>query len=254
MRNLSLRLLCCLTLLVCTHLAYPSGARGQQAYYPPYEWYVFHMASSDSNTNGYFHTPWWSQGANAGWTYKFTLAGIYPEPGNGYTPAPESQLIPLHQWTVFQGVRSYIYYSTTYSSHGSGYTYNNVAGYVYPTNVLVDINGRETVPVGQYYSQERGFYYTAGEPGQPPYYTLPPTTGYQFQGIVFRIPSMPTMATRPNGCNVILGGINCNSGLNRMPYNPPPPPPPPSCDSWQEQDCYNSGGYWDSNSCTCSYY
>ncbi len=25
-----------------------------------------------------------------------------------------------------------------------------------------------------------------------------------------------------------------------------------SCDPWQEQDCWNRGGWWDSSSCYCS--
>ena len=33
----------------------------------------------------------------------------------------------------------------------------------------------------------------------------------------------------------------------------PPPPPPPTCDPVAEQNCYASGGYWDSSACYCTY-
>lgn len=38
-----------------------------------------------------------------------------------------------------------------------------------------------------------------------------------------------------------------------QPDSPPPPPPPTSCDVFQEQNCYNNGGTWDPDTCSCSY-
>lgn len=87
-----LPVLCCLLLMSLASLAMPSGASAQQPiFYPPYELYRFHMGS----TNGYFYTPWYSQGANAGYTFLgpipssgFGSVAVYPNPQNGYTRPP----------------------------------------------------------------------------------------------------------------------------------------------------------------------
>ncbi|MDX6500480.1 MAG: hypothetical protein QOG23_3740 [Blastocatellia bacterium] len=257
MRKHSLRFLFFLVILLAANFAVPSGASGQQQrYYPPYELYQFYM----NGTNGYWYAPWYSIGVNAGYTYQGPFgsgpngccytAGIYPRVDEGYTPAPSTGLVPLYQWTVFQGARSYTYLSTYYASHGSGYYFNGVSGYVYPAST----NYSGTTIMAQWYSQSRGFWYGRNEPGNPAYFEFPPDGTYAYQGIVCKLPP-PSSATAPGRCE-FGGGISlprCD-GSFAVPYDPPPPPPPPpTCDPNDEQWCYNSGGWWDSSSCTCNW-
>lgn len=251
MRKHPSRLLCCLLLVALASLAMPSGAGAQQPnFYPPYELYKFHMNS----TNGYFYTPWYSQGANAGYGYQGpvtsgvgTTAAIYPNPGNGYAPAPSTGLIPLYQWWVVQGFRSYTYLATSVGGGGSGYTFSGVHGYVYPTSTTVDPFGHPTKKISAWYSQSLGYWYGVGEPGDTDI-EFPPNTSYAWHGVAFRAPAPPTMATAPGRCQA---PFFC-TGLSLAQYDPPPPPP--ECDAYQEQYCYDSGGWWDSGSCSCNYW
>jgi hypothetical protein len=81
------------------------------------------------STNGFFYTPWYSQGVNDGYSFQgpvpssgFGSVAIYPNPQNGYTSAPSTGLVPLYQWWVVQGFRSYTQLTTFLGSNGSGYT------------------------------------------------------------------------------------------------------------------------------------
>jgi hypothetical protein len=239
--------------MALANLAMPSGASAQQQpiFYPPYELYKFHMGS----TNGFFYTPWYSQGANAGYSFQgpvpssgVATGGIYPNPQNGYTPAPSTGLTPLYQWWVIQGFRSYTHLTIWLGSNGSGYHFNGVVGYVYPPSTTVDPFGNPTRKISAWYSQSYGYWYGIGEPGDPDI-EFPPNGTYAWHGVVFRLPS-PTLATGPYRCQP-YGGIFC-TGESLAQYDPPPPPP--ECDLYQEQSCYNSGGWWDSVSCSCNYY
>jgi hypothetical protein len=51
-------------------------------------------------------------------------------------------------------------------------------------------------------------------------------------------------------CSGLAGtyGNNANTLYNAL----NPPPPPPECDPIEEQNCWNSGGSWDSFSCYCT--
>lgn len=252
MRKHSMRFLFLLVILLVADFAVPRCASAQQRFYPPYELYKFYM----NGTNGYVYIPWYSIGVNAGYTYQGTFglgnaaccvitAGIYPRVDEGYTPAPSTGLVPLYQWTVFQGARSYTYLSTYYASHGSGYYFNGVHGYVYP----VSANDVGLTKMAQWYSQSRGFWYGRNEPGNPDGFELPPNGSYFYQGIVCKLP-IPSAATAPGNCRFI-STPRCDGSFS-VPYDPPPPPAP-TCDPNDEQWCYNSGGWWDSSSCNCNW-
>lgn len=259
MRKHSVRFLFFLVILLVANFAAPSGASGQQQrVYPPYELYQFYM----NGTNGYVYIPWFSIGVNAGYTYQGPIgsgpngccftAGVYPRVDEGYTPAPSTGLVPLYQWTVFQGARSYTYLSTYYAEHGSGYTFNGPMGYVFPAN---SSNPNTSYSMGQWYSQSRGFWYGRNGPGDPNgFQSPPPNQGYAYQGIVCKL-APSSSATAPGRCTGPFGTSppRCD-GSFLVPYDPPPPPPPPpTCDPNDEQWCYNSGGWWDSSSCTCNW-
>jgi hypothetical protein len=251
MRKHSLRLLCCLLLTALASLAAPGEVKAQQQQsHPPYELYRFHMGS----TNGFFYTPWYSQGANAGYSFQGTLAvpgmltvGIYPNPGNGYAPAPSTGLTPLYQYWVVQGFRSYTYLTIWPGGGGSGYTFSGVHGFVYPPSTTVDMFGNPTVKVSAWYSQQYGYWYGLNEPGDQNV-EFPPNTTYAWHGVAFRVPFPPTLATAPGRCQA---PFFC-TGNFAVPYDPPPPPP--ECDPYQEQYCYDTGGWWDSGGCSCNYY
>ena len=239
-------------LLILASTMIPGAAWGQgPLFLPPHELYKFHMGS----TNGYYYTPWYSQGA-AYYSYQGpigsgastgTTAGIYPNPQQGYTPDPASGLLPLYQFTVIQGFRSYIHFSLSSSGQGSGYYFNGIAGYVYPPSTTVDpLFGMPTVKVSAWYSQSRGYWYGLKEPADGIYEHPPAGQGYQFHGVPFRLPAPPTTATAPGRCSS-FPYISCD-GSRSVRYDPPPPP---CSDPVGEQNCYNSGGQWNPNNCTC---
>jgi hypothetical protein len=265
-------------LLVLLSAMVPGAARGLESQFlPPYELYRFHMGS----TNGYFYSPWYQHtaqyysylgpigsGASTG-----TTAGIYPNPQQGYTPDPASGLLPLYQWTVIEGFRSYIHLSIYYGYHGSNYHFNGITGYVYPASTTVDpLFGMPTVKVSAWYSQSRGYWYGIGEPADGIYEYPPYGAGYQFHGVPFRLPAPPTAATGPGRCGSSFPYISCD-GSRAVRYDPPPACSDPvgeqncynsggqwnpdnctcTCNPWEEQSCYNSGGQWDSFTCTCNY-
>lgn len=256
----------------------PGMARGQNPQFiPPHELYKFHMGS----TNGYFYTPWYSQGA-AYYSYHGpigsgpstgTTAAIYPNPQQGYTPDPAAGLLPLYQFTVIEGFRSYIHLSLYSYGQGSNYYFNGIAGYVYPPSTTVDSFGMPTVKVSAWYSQSRGYWYGINEPADGIYEHPPSGWGYQFHGVPFRLPAPPTTATGPGRCGSSFPYISCD-GSRAVRFDPPQQCSDPAgeqncgssggqwnpgnctcsfmCDSWEEQNCYDSRGQWDPGTCTCS--
>ena len=279
MRRQPLYLHVFLVLILASTMA-PGAARGlDPIYVPPHELYKFHMGS----TNGYYYTPWYSQGAAydsyhgpiGSGSSTGTTAGIYPNPQQGYTPDASAGLLPLYQWTVIEGFRSYTYLTIYYSPYlGSNYHFNGIAGYVYPASTTVDpLFGIPTVKVSAWYSQSRGYWYGINEPADGIYEYPPGGLGYQFHGVAFRLPAPPTTATAPGRCGSSFPYISCD-GSRAVRYDPPPQCSDPAgeqncynsgrqwdsstctcfgCNSWEEQNCYNSGGQWDSSTCTCTY-
>ena len=278
MRRLSLGLHVFLLLILVSTIV-PGTASGQgPQFIPPHELYRFHMGS----TNGYFYSPWYSHtvqyyaflgpigsGAATGKT-----AGIYPNPGQGYTPDPAAGLLPLYQFTVIQGFRSYLHFTLYPTGQGSGYHFNGIAGYAYPASTTVDpLFGQQTVKVSAWYSQSRGYWYGLGEPADGIYEYPPGGQGYAHHGVPFRLPAPPTVATGPNRCSGSFPAISCD-GSRAVRFDPPPPPCQDpvgeqncynmggqwnpgnctcfTCNSWEEQNCYNSGGQWDPSTCTCN--
>lgn len=178
-------------------------------------------------------------------------AGIVLPPASNYTPASGQQLVPLYQWRVVQGSRTYYYYATSYQSLGGGYYFEGLVGYVLPSNYTTSIiNGVtvEATPINYYYSQNYGYWYSSTRPeltaGCFPDSCSHANTTYNFQGVGFTIPVK----------YVNLG--NCSNIGSRCPvfnFNPPYVPPPPTCDPSEEEYCNNSGGVWDFNNCVCNY-
>ena len=151
-------------------------------------------------------------------------AGIVLSPGAGYTPSPGQGLVPLYRWKVYQSGRWYYYYSTYYSTLGSGYYFEGMLGYVLPAN-----GSYGGVNLQANYSQSKGYFFTL--PGE----TIPGNTynqfGFSYHGVT---------------CNLPQGGT----------FYFDPPPPPPVCDPSENELnwCYNQGGYWDYDNCTCQVY
>lgn len=218
MKRHFLRFFCCALFLVW--IAMPGVAVGQQSIpVQPHEWLRFRISGTN---NGYLYTPWYHQGSNQGFAFLgsiggggFGPAGLYPNPGPGFTPDPNAGLIPLHQWSVFQSGRVYIFYSVYYGNYGGSYRYDGIAGYVYPSNTEVTPLGFATKKVSSWFSQTRGLWYGIGEPGVDSGFELPPNNTYVYQGIVFRL-VFPFMTTRPNGCTNVpgapgLGELDCTN-------------------------------------------
>lgn len=209
-----------------------------------------------SNTNlGYMLHQSLSAGQNLGYTSEGSvfqtfqpgalMAGIIPPQPPGYTPAPGNPLIPIYQWRVVQGGRTYYYYSGPSFGGGPGYYFEGLLGWVLPANYqqgsATDINGRPIhgAPINYYYSTSKGYWYTTFRPEQPQAVNGSfPHSSYVFQGVGFQLP---------------LWDQSIGFG------NPPefafvPPPPPPSCDPVDEQACYNNGGSWNPSTCSCNFF
>jgi hypothetical protein len=264
MRNLALRFFLCLVTTPLMVLAFSDIIRAQSpgpVRVTPTILYRFRISNSDL---GYFYTPWYSVGANAGYIYEGAMpdgaggiVGIYVPPA-GYTPDPAEYLTPLHQWTVIQnGWRTYYYYSTYYRFIGGDYHYNGVVGYVYPfdqnTHTYNSINaGPITATLGKvsaWYSQSYGYWYGGGQIGSGYILEPPPNGTYGNHGVVFATPKA-MMGNHPGAGSCTPDNPSCHI-YDALFY---PPPPPPTCDSAEEQACYNNGGSWDSGSCSCTYY
>jgi hypothetical protein len=216
------RALSIVCLLAVSVLAGAQSATAQSQYVSPVPFYRFIV----SNVNlGTLLTANYSEGVNSNFLYyPFPeTAGIVLPPASGWTPTPGQGLLPLYRWRVHQDNRWYFYYSIYYSSHGSGYTYEGVSGYVLPPD-----NSFGGINLVADYSQTRGFYFRL------PNESIPGNTGNQFgfnyQGVI---------------CNLPQGGS----------YSFDPPPPPPSCNpsSSLVSKCAQLGGYWDYDSCSCQY-
>ncbi|HEX5707940.1 MAG TPA: hypothetical protein VFX96_11625 [Pyrinomonadaceae bacterium] len=201
-----------------------------------------------------------SAGQNLGYTNEGSVfqtffpsslrAGIVPPQPPGYTPAPGNPLIPIYQWRVVQGGRTYYYYSGPSFGGGPGYYFEGQLGWVLPANYqqgsALDQNGQQIhgAPINYYYSTSKGYWYTSFRPDQGgavqicfPDACHPGNTSYVFQGVGFQLPIFESAP-----------------GFNPPVFNFVPPPPPPSCDPVDEQACYNFGGSWDPGTCSCNYY
>jgi hypothetical protein len=246
-------------LLAAVSSSVPTKVRAQSNQLTAEPSILYRFRVSNSN-RGYMLTGIPQRGFNLGYTNEGSIfpstssesyAGIVLPPASDYTPAGGQQLVPLYQWRVVQGSRTYYYYSPYYQSLGGGYYFEGLVGYVLPSNYTTSvINGVtvEAAPVNYYYSQNYGYWYSTTRPetagGCFPDSCSPFTTSYSFQGVGFHIPLRV----------VNLG--NCGNPGSRCPFfyfDPPYVPPPPTCDPYDEQYCYNTGGWWDSNTCSCFY-
>jgi hypothetical protein len=140
-------------------------------------------------------------------------------PGPGYTPSAGQGLIPLYRYKIVQSGRIYYGYFNAPAS-GSGYTFEGIPGYVLPG--YGQFGG---IPLQAYYSQTKGYFYTADTEtpiGYPYYY------GWAYHG---------SPAYLPNGSSYCWD-------------------PPPVCDpdGSQQLSCENNGGSWNPSSCSCEYF
>ena len=88
-------------------------------YVQPVELYRFKLPYA---SNGYYLTPYYSQGVGNGYIYQGVVGSIYVPPPNNF-PVAYNVIVPVHQWVVHQGSRTYYYYQSTYSQLGSDYSY-----------------------------------------------------------------------------------------------------------------------------------
>ncbi len=254
-----------LALIVLFAVAASLQANGQSnpVSVTPTTLYRFLISSSDG---GYLLTGIYQEGVANNYFFQGPIfapgdgpLGLYIPP-SGYTPAPASGLVPLHRWLVIQdGWRNYYYFSTFYSTQGSDYHYQGIAGYVFPPGTTshqftgIDGNGQANVTVSLhqlsvFYSQNYGYW-----------------NGYGASGFGFvESPPNGTYAYHGNLCAVINALDNTQNPLppSSVPhvwdvlfYPPPPPPPPPPCDASQaiKAKCAQLGGWWDDETCSCQY-
>jgi hypothetical protein len=102
-----------------------------------------------------------------------------------------------------------------------------------------------------WYSQSYGIFNGRGAPGFGSFES-PPHSSFAYQGVIAAMPPAVT-GTRPDWCQPPVSSF-CflfETGFDVKFNPPPPPPPPPTCDPNEEQFCTDSGGRWDSFSCSC---
>lgn len=172
----------------------------------------------------------YAEGANLNFLYyPFPeQADIVLPPAAGWTPAPGQGLLPLYRWKVSQNGRIYYYYSVYYTTLGSDYTYEGVAGYVLPAD-----GSYGGIALACDYSQSRGYYFSirsATTPIEPIPGNSGNQHGFNYHGITCRLPQGGTYS-----------------------FNPPPPPPACSAGSGVIRKCSQLGGYWDFETCSCQY-
>lgn len=186
---------------------------------PPVDFHRFIVNNTELGT---LLTTNYQEGVNLNFAYYPFPGGvgkIAVPPGPGYTPVAGQGLIPLYRYHISQNGRIYYGYFNGFAS-GSGYTFQGIAGYVLPG--YGQFGG---VPLQAYYSQTRGYFYTAGNETPIGY---PYSYAWSYHGSPAYLPQ---------------GSSYC--------WNPPPP----ACSNPQaEEACYINGGNWNPGNCTCSYY
>ncbi len=229
---------------------------GAQTLINPVPFYEFRV--SDTNL-GFLYTRNFDEGANAGFvhTSQPVWGNVYPQQGVG--------TVPLHRWRVQQSGRAYYYYTPTFSSLGSGYFYEGIAGYVFPA-------GQSCAPgcldVHVYYSQTRGYWYSRQfhgntVPGQRYGTAAPPIpdvqfdgpfwyTSYRYQGVAWRNPQGPVEALPPPPPPTDADGDGYNSDVDCNDNDSSVwPGAPIYCEFGQDrncngqddyQECYGGGG------------
>jgi hypothetical protein len=214
-----------------------------------------------SNNNlGYMLHPFVTAGQNLGYTNEGQLwppfgpdsGGLVLPQGPGVTPAAGNPLIPIYQWRVVQGSRTYYYYSGPSHTGGSGYYFEGQLGWVLPPSFQSGtlVNGRSVfaAPVHYYYSQRYGYWYAALPEGSNPLAVCYPDggcggpTSFAYHGVGFKI---PIWSTAPS-CQ--FGGDIC--GPPTFIFNQPAAP---ECNPTQEQSCYDNGGSWNPSTCRCTF-
>lgn len=219
-RGLSLLVATILAVLLnCVGANPTANAQTEPVCTPPVDFHRFIV----NNTNlGTLLTTNYNEGVSLNFAYYPFPGGvgkIAVPPGPGYTPVPGQGLIPLYRYRISQNGRIYYGYFNGLAS-GNGYTFQGIAGYVLPG--FGQFGG---VPLVAWYSQTRGYFYTAN-------YETP--IGYPYQ---FAWSNHGSPAYMPQGSSYCWN------------------PPPPACsDPEGEALCYQNGGNWNPGNCTCSYY
>ncbi|HEY0546582.1 MAG TPA: hypothetical protein VGC91_14485 [Pyrinomonadaceae bacterium] len=186
---------------------------------PPVDFYRFIVNNSELGT---LLTTNYQEGVNLNFAYYPFPNGygkIAVPPGPGYTPVAGQGLMPLYRYKIVQNGRIYYGYFNAPAS-GSGYYFEGISGYVLP-----GYGQYGGIALQAYYSQTKGYFYTADSEtpiGYPYYY------GFAYHG---------SPAYMPQGSSYCWN------------------PPPPSCDpdGSQEQACYDNGGTWNPSNCHCSF-
>ncbi len=181
--------------------------------------------------------------------------GIY-RPPDGYTPDPSSGLVRLHRWRVVQsGWRVYYYYSTLFSTHGSDYHYEGVAGWVFPAGTQsVPANGAPLAPLAAWYSTDLGYWWEFRNFLDQTAEFPPNRSGKSNYVLHGQTAALPPACINPQFPSQVAPGDNCVFYV--VQFNPPPPPPPPSSCSASlaiKAKCAQLGGFWDDDLCACQY-
>lgn len=159
-------------------------------------------------------------------------AGIVLPPAANYTPAAGQHLVPLYQWRVVQGSRTYYYYSTTYQNLGGGYYFKGLVGYVLPANfpetIMPDGERLQGAPVNYYYSTKYGYWYSTERPELLGHCFSDSCSiggsSYQFQAVGF---SLPITVKNINGSCTPAATVPSFYSIRRT-CRPPRPVNPPT--------------------------
>jgi hypothetical protein len=202
------------------HQTVTANAAPQSQVVAPVDFYRFIVNNTELGT---LLTTNYQEGVNLNFAYyPFpAVAKIAVPPAIGWTPTPGQGLIPLYRYRISQNGRIYYGYFNGLAS-GSGYTFQGIAGYVFPGD-----GSFGGIPLQAYYSQTRGYFYTVGSEVPIGY---PYSYGFAYHG---------------SPCYLPQGGT----------FSWDPPPPPPTCNVGQgiKNKCAQLGGMWNNETCSCEY-
>lgn len=197
--------------------AQPQEVTAQSQWVAPVDFYRFIVNNSELGT---LLTTNFQEGTSLNFAYyPFPqTAKIAVPPAAGWTPTPGQGLIPLYRYHISQNGRIYYGYFNGLAS-GSGYTFQGVAGYVFPGD-----GSFGGIALQAFYSQTKGYFYTVGSEVPIGY---PYSYGFLYHGSPAYLPQ---------------GGL--------FSWDPPPTCDP---DGSLRQQCVDDGGIWNQTTCSCRF-
>lgn len=262
MSRTMLRKLLCLVALALSGVLTTLQAQ-TTTFVSPVPFYRFRV----SNTNlGFLYTASFQEGVNAGFTphgangsSSGVIGFIVVPPTQDSTPVAGQGLQALHRWRVIESGRAYWYLSPFFSTHGSNYTYEGIAGYTFNLNDTTHFG----LVLTAFYSQKYGYFFSLDGERLPdasfdfgPFGPVPSGCEFIYTNPANGLSYCSSYRNHGSICKLLQN--NFGSFAFTTPAPPPPPPPPPddggnTCSAGLalKSKCSQLGGSWNDETCSC---